>query len=78
MGGLDQTVQLSGWDQRHVLVPTTIDDYDLPIGLDLLEQAGEVLADVGVAGLTRNGGLLDMYRITVRITSSPVKRFIDQ
>src|SRR6266566_1144438 len=81
MRGLDQTLQLAGRDERDVLVAAVIDDHDVPVCLDLLEQAGEVRADVRVGGATRHSsGLRHVYSITGHIegtacqvtSSSPV------
>src|SRR5260370_32883396 len=61
MRGLDQALQLAGRDERDVLVAATIDDHDVPACLDLFKQAGEVLTDVGVGGLTRQANALYGY-----------------
>src|SRR5260370_42594067 len=58
---LEQAPQVAGRDERDVLVAATIDDHDVPACLDLFKQAGEVLTDVGVGGLTRQANALYGY-----------------
>ena len=56
------------------LVAAAIDDHDVPVCLDLLEQAGEVRADVRVGGATRHSsGLRHVYSITGHIEGPLVR-----